>query len=123
VILVDTSVWVDHLNKGNAALVSELSGANVCVHPWVVGELACGNLRARAQVLEYFQSLPQVPIAGEEEAMFFIEQHMLMGRGIGYVDVHLLASACLSQSSIWTFDKRLHTVAVKLGLAHVQTWH
>ncbi|MBX9612202.1 MAG: type II toxin-antitoxin system VapC family toxin [Burkholderiales bacterium] len=118
--LVDTSVWVDHLRHGDAALASALLAGQVQVHPWVVGELACGKLRARAEVLGLLQALPVTPVATDQEALFLIDGHALMGRGIGYVDVHLLAATRLAGTRLWTRDKRLHAVAQELGLAHVQ---
>lgn len=122
-ILVDTSVWVDHLRLGDAELVTALQAMQVGMHPWVVGELACGHLRARIEVLGLLQSLPQMPIANEREVLFFIDKHALMGRGIGYVDVHLLASARLAHAWLWTRDKRLHVIATELGLAHPEFQH
>ena len=122
-ILVDTSVWVDHLRQGEAGLVAALQAVQVSMHPWVVGELACGNLRGRAQVLGLLQSLPSVPVASDREVLFFIDQHALMERGIGYVDVNLLASARLAGARLWTRDKRLHAIATALDLAHRETRH
>lgn len=121
--LVDTSVWIDHLRQGDDELVAALLAGQVLIHPWVVGELACGNLRDRKQVLDLLQSLPLSPVAAENEALFFIDQHALMGRGIGYVDVHLLASARLAKARLWTRDKRLATVANELGIAYMETRH
>lgn len=122
-MLVDTSVWIDHLRHGDAELAATLQVGQVHVHPFVVGELACGNLRARAEVLGLLQALPPIPVASEREVLFFIDQHALMGRGIGYVDVHLLASARLGGALLWTRDKRLHAITAELGLAHIETQH
>ena len=122
-ILVDTSVWIDHLRQGDAALAATLQAGAVGMHPFVVGELACGNLHARAEVLGLLQALPHVPKATESEVLYFIDNHRLMGRGIGYVDAHLLASSRLAGASLWTRDKRLHAVATDLALAHVETQH
>jgi len=121
--LVDTSVWIDHLRQGDDELVAALLAGQVLIHPWVVGELACGNLRDRKQVLDLLQSLPLSPVAAENEVLFFIDQHALMGRGIGYVDVHLLASARLAKARLWTRDKRLTIVANELGIAYMETLH
>ncbi len=121
--LVDTSVWIDHLRQGDDELVAALLAGQVLIHPWVVGELACGNLRNRKQVLDLLQSLPLSPVAAENEVLFFIDQHALMGRGIGYVDVHLLASARLAKARLWTRDKRLTIVANELGIAYMETLH
>ena len=122
-MLVDTSVWIDHLRHGDAELAATLQVGQVHVHPFVVGELACGNLRARAEVLGLLQALPSMPLSTDKEVLFFIDQHQLMGRGIGYIDAHLLASARLGNATLWTRDKRLHIVATELGLAHAQTEH
>jgi predicted nucleic acid-binding protein len=118
VILVDTSVWIDHLRAGVPALVEALEQGQVLVHPFVRGELACGNLRNRSEVLELLGNLPSVPTATEAEAMEFIERRSIMGRGIGYIDVHLLASAALAGAArLWTRDRRLARVAAELNLA------
>ena len=118
-ILVDTSVWVDHLRSGDDALATLLDAAGVLMHPFVLGELACGNLRNRKEVLGLLKDLPQATAARDDEVLFFIERQALMGRGIGYVDAHLLAAASLGGSArLWTRDKRLHAVAQGLGLAY-----
>ncbi|MDO9147196.1 MAG: type II toxin-antitoxin system VapC family toxin [Hydrogenophaga sp.] len=122
-ILVDTSVWIDHLRQGDAGLAAALQQGRVGIHPFVVGELACGNLRARAEVLGLLQALPPLAVATDQEVLFFIGAHALMGRGIGYVDVHLLAAARLAGVPFWTRDKRLAAVAADLGLAHTETQH
>ena len=121
--LADTSVWIDHLRHGDAALTAELEAGQVWMHSFVLGELACGNLRSRVEVLGLLQALPPMPVSTDKEVLFFIDQHELMGRGIGYIDVHLLASARLGGAQLWTRDKRLHTVAAELGLAHPETQH
>jgi len=117
-ILVDSSVWVDHLRTGEPTLVELLNSSKVLVHPFVVGELACGNLKNRKVVLSLLQDLPTVPVATDEEVLFFIERHGLMGRGIGYVDAHLLAAVVLGGTAqLWTRDKRLGAVAGSMRLA------
>ena len=119
-ILVDSSVWVDHLRSGNATLGRMLDTGRVLAHPFVVGELALGSLRQRDVILTALQELPQAVVASEVEVLRFINLQALHGLGIGYVDVHLLASARLtSGGSLWTRDKRLHAVAEQLGLAAV----
>ena len=119
-ILVDTSVWIDHLRKGNTQLNSLLLNAAVLIHPFVIGELACGNLHDRSRILNLLGDLPAGRVADDQEVLFFIEQNDLMGRGIGYVDAHLLASVSLSSPSrLWTVDRKLKDVAVSLGLANV----
>lgn len=117
-ILVDTSVWIDHLRRGNRALAAALEAGQVLMHPFVLGELACGTLTNRAEVLALLGKLPAAPAATESEALGFIERHSLMGRGIGYVDVHLLAATALAGSAhLWTKDKRLAATAADLQLA------
>ena len=116
-ILVDTSVWIDHLRRGNPALGAALEAGRVLLHPFVAGELACGNLVNRGEVLRLLQALPEVPVAGHQEVLRFIENHHLMGRGIRYLDLHLLASVALDgAATLWTRDRRLATVAGDLNL-------
>ena len=118
-IVVDTSVWVDHFRKGAPGLVSALEESDVLMHPFVLGEIACGNLANRSEVLPLLGDLPLAPIAADAEALAFIENHALMGRGIGYVDVHLLASVVLAgDAKIWTRDRRLAFVANDMGLSY-----
>ncbi len=117
-ILVDTSVWIDHLRSGDEALIVMLNEGRVLMHPIVLGELACGNLHNRDEVLTLLKDLPRSTLATDEEVLFFIERHALMGRGIGYIDAHLLASVSLdSPSKLWTRDRRLLTLAEELGLS------
>ncbi|MBO9544636.1 PIN domain-containing protein [Caulobacter sp.] len=115
-ILVDTSVWIDHLRISNATLARLLGEGRVLVHSFVIGELALGNLRQRAALLEALRQMPQAKVAADEEVFGFIETHRLHGLGIGYVDVHLLASARLTGSRFWTRDQRLAVVAERLDL-------
>jgi len=122
-ILVDTSIWIDHLRRGDGELVAALLVGQVLMHPWVVGELACGTLHDRAQILDLLRSLPVSPVAVEDEVLFFIDRYALMGRGIGYIDVHLLASARLAGARLWTRDKRLSVVVNELDMAYTQTRH
>lgn len=114
-MLVDTSVWVDHLRRSNPLLVDLLEQAQVVIHPFVVGELACGNLAQRATILDALSELPHVPAASHAEVLNFVEARKLMGRGLGWIDLHLLASAMLARVPFWTVDKRLATVAQELG--------
>jgi predicted nucleic acid-binding protein len=116
-ILVDTSVWVDHLRFGDTQLAALLEAASVVLHPFIVGEIACGSLSNRASTLELLQHLPMAPVAEFDEVLGYIERHKLHGKGVGYVDVHLLASAAIGGTKLWTRDKRLHAVAVALGNA------
>jgi predicted nucleic acid-binding protein len=117
VILVDTSVWVEHLRRGLPRLASLLQEGEVLIHPWVIGELACGNLRNRRDVLDLLQGLPAAVVASDSEVLLLIEREQLMGRGIGYVDAHLLASARLSHCRLLSPDRRLAAVAQERGLA------
>ena len=117
-ILVDTSVWIDHLRKSDKELARLLLDTQVLIHPFVVGELACGNLENREEVLGLLSDLPVAIVASHTEILYFIDQRQLMGRGIGYVDAHLLASASLNPPArLWTRDKRLAHVAADLDLA------
>jgi predicted nucleic acid-binding protein len=120
VILVDTSVWVDHLREGAPALTTALEQGRVLMHPFVLGELACGNLKNRGAALRLLGDLPAAPMATDAEALACIERRALMGRGIGYLDVHLLASVALAGTArLWTRDRRLAEVAAELKLAYV----
>ena len=116
-VLVDTSVWIAHLREGGVGLNTLLTEGRVLCHPFIVGELACGNLRRRSEILSHLQALPQAIPAKHEEVLQLIENYTLMGRGLGYVDMHLLASVILTRASFWTLDKKLHKVAVELRLA------
>jgi predicted nucleic acid-binding protein len=118
VILVDTSVWIDHLRVGVPALAAALEADQVMTHPFVIGELACGNLRDRKRTLELLRALPAVPAASHDEVMFLVEQRRLMARGLGYIDAHLVAAAALMPPvRLWTHDRRLAATASSLGLA------
>lgn len=120
-ILAATSVWIDHLREGVPALAAALEQAGVLMHPFVRGELACGNLKNRREVLRLLGELPAAPLATDAEALDFIERRALMGRGLGYIDVHLLASVALAGGArLWTRDKRLAAVAAGLKLAHAE---
>ena len=118
-ILVDTSVWIDHLRSGVPDLAAALGDGLVMMHPFVLGELACGNLQNRSEVLRLLGELPSAPAATDPEVLEFIGRRSLMGRGIGYIDVHLLASAALAEAGrLWTRDRRLAAVAGELELAY-----
>ena len=117
-VLVDTSVWVEHLQRGNSELAGLLQRAQVLSHPFVLGELALGSLRQRATILDALQNLPQASVASVEEVLGFIGVHTLHGMGIGYVDACLLASVRLMPGGVlWTLDKRLAAAATRLGVA------
>lgn len=120
-ILVDTSVWVDYLRADDAKLAVLLNISQLLMHPFVIGELACGNLSNRTEVIALLKDLPRSAVATDEEVLFFIERHALMGRGIGYVDAHLLSAVSLSDGTrLWTRDKHLRTIAEALKLASMQ---
>jgi predicted nucleic acid-binding protein len=121
VILVDTSVWIDHLRSGDRHLV-ELLGRDVAAsHDFVIGEIACGNLKNRQEVLSLLSFLPKCEPATHEEVLFFIDRHQLMGRGIGYIDACLLAAASLGNCKLWTHDKRLAAIAEAMAVAYTPT--
>jgi predicted nucleic acid-binding protein len=118
VILVDTSVWVDHLRANDETLAGLLNRGRVLAHPFVISELALGNLRQRALVLDAMGDLPRASVATEPEVLHFIDRHALSGLGIGYVDAHLLAAAQLTTGTVvWTRDRRLRGAADRLKLA------
>lgn len=117
-VLVDTSAWVSHLREGSNELADLLNDGNVLCHPFIIGELACGNLKDREAILSYLKLLPMSIVAEHEEALSFIENNRLMGKGLGYVDVHLMTSAALTGVSIWTLDKKLAQAADRLHIKH-----
>jgi len=120
-ILVDTSVWIDHLRRHNNALAKLLHAGMVLTHPIVIAELALGNLRQRAVVLAALLDLPRANVGTDAEVLHFIDHHGLSGRGVGYIDAHLLAAVRLTPGAeMWTKDKRLQGVAAHLGLAMTQ---
>ena len=119
-VLVDTSVWVEHFRHGLPELARRLDAGSVVCHPFVVGELACGNLKNRREILELLQTLCTCPTATHEEVLSFIEANHLMGRGLGYIDMHLLASAKLSGIPLWTLDHPLAAAASRLHAIYAQ---
>ena len=116
-ILVDTSVWVDHLRQGIPLLGDLLANGQVATHPFVIGELACGNLVNRKEILTLLSALPYVKVASHAEALHLIETHRLQGRGLGWIDVHLLSAALLSHVGLWTRDRRLQAAGKTLEIA------
>lgn len=121
-ILVDTSLWIDHLRSGNDALADLLDDGAVMAHPWVTGELALGNLSRREEVLGLLRDLPQATVADHDEVLRLIEGEALHGAGIGYVDAHLLAASRLTPgTALWTTDERLAAVAARLSLGFQPT--
>ena len=117
-VLVDTSVWVNHLRTIDKHLEKLLLNGKVVCHTHIIGELACGNIKNRKEIISLMRSLPMASLIEFEEFLYFIEQHQLNGKGIGFVDVHLLASAQLSQIPLWTEDKRLMKMAAELNLKY-----
>ena len=113
-ILVDTSVWVDHLHHGDEAVAALLDQGSVIMHPFILGELACGSLRNRDETLRTLAALPRAAVATDDEALVMIERSRLMGRGLGYIDVHLIASALIGGDVIWSRDKSLDLAAREL---------
>jgi predicted nucleic acid-binding protein len=117
VILVDTSVWVDHLQAGNATLAQMLEHGAVLAHPWVVGELALGDLKQRGEIIQLLNGLPQATSATPAEVLTLVEHHELHGTGIGYVDAQLLAATKLTDAALWSLDRRLTAASARLGCA------
>jgi predicted nucleic acid-binding protein len=117
-ILVDTSIWIDHLQRTETDLVALLENAEVCVHPMIIGELALGSLRDRSAILSLLGDLPGIPVATHAEVLQLIEPHALYGTGLSFIAAHLLAALRLSTTAnLWTRDRRLETAAKRLGVA------
>ena len=117
-IIVDTSIWVDHLRRTNSLLVELLLSGKVLGHSLVIGELACGFLKNRNEIIGLLESLPQAETVEHDEVLFFIEKNKLFGKGIGLIDIHLLASAVLEGVTLWTADKKLNDVAAKMKILY-----
>lgn len=115
-ILVDTSVWIDHFRRGNARLAELLMEGDVLMHPLVFGELACGGLRNRAEILRLLEALPRAVTASFDETLDFLDTRKLYGKGLGWIDVSLLASARLTSCTLWTLDKALAREAARVQL-------
>ena len=115
-VLVDTSVWIDHFRKSNASLTSLLEMDEVAIHPFVLGELACGNLANRKEIISLLHALPTVTKVEDDELLLFLERYTLMGRGVGLIDVHLLASCHLDGCFLWTKDKRLSAISAEMRI-------
>ena len=116
-LLVDTSVWFEHLRRHDAAMAHLLEDGAVLAHPFVIGEIACGVFPRRRETLTLLNGLPTAPLLGQAEVLGFIERHALAGRGIGFVEMHLLASALVARAALWTRDRRLAEAASSLGMA------
>jgi predicted nucleic acid-binding protein len=125
VVLVDTSVWIDHFRVTSGSLASLLEMDEVTMHPFIIGELACGNLANRKEIIALLHTLPPVRKVEDDELLLFLEGHTLMGRGVGLIDVHLLASCHLDRCRLWTKDKRLRAIATGMGIEfrpRMTTW-
>ena len=122
-VLVDTSVWIDHFRKTSLRLSELLEQEEVLLHSFVLGELACGNLQNRREIIALLHALPVAARADDDEVLFFIERHALMGRGIGLVDMHLLAACHMNGSLLWTRDKRLRAIAGEMNIEFSQHPH
>lgn len=115
-VLVDTSVWIDHFRNNNQNLSSLLLKGSVSMHEFILGELACGNFKNRNEIFSLLNNISTLPIVTIDEYLYFLDSNHLFGKGIGFVDIHLLASAKLSNIPIWTFDKRLKEISAILGV-------
>ena len=116
-ILVDTSVWIDHLHSVNEDLKVLLLSSQVCIHPYILGDLSCGNISNRNEVLSLLRALPRIDAVLDEEVFVLIEDKRLYGKGLGFIDIHLLASALIHHVLIWTKDKSLQRVAKEFGIS------
>jgi predicted nucleic acid-binding protein len=117
-VLADTSVWINHLNVGSPKLKTLLLETEVVSHPFIIGELACGNIKNRKEVFSLLDTLPASQVVTDKEFRHFLERNKLMGKGIGFIDVHLLASARISRVPLWTEDKNLKKAARQLNLSY-----
>lgn len=115
-ILVDTSVWIDHLRRGSNRLSDFLDQGRVLIHPFIIGELACGNLRNRDEILILLNALPEAQMAEHLEVMRLVDSYSLHGLGLGWIDMHLLASALLTECGMWTMDRRLKRATSNLEI-------
>jgi predicted nucleic acid-binding protein len=117
-VLVDTSVWINHLREGDKNLTILLENGLVACHPFIIGELACGNMKNRNEIINLLNALPSVPLLEHYEIMEFIEGRKIMNQGIGYVDVHILGSAIIAETPLWTLDKSLNKIARELAIGY-----
>ena len=119
-ILVDTNIWVNHLRRADSTLNELLNAGKVACHPFIIGEMACGNLRNRFELIALFKALPSVSVVDPDEVLEFVEARKLMGKGLGYIDMHLLASTIVSGHLLWSNDKRLARAAKNLKVSYLQ---
>ncbi len=115
-ILVDTSVWIDHFLHSDEDLKELLLSNQVCIHPFILGELSCGNISNRKEVLSLLRTLRSIDLVLDEEVFILIEDRKLFGKGLGFIDIHLLASALIHHVHIWTRDKSLKRIAGEFGI-------
>jgi len=117
-VLVDTSIWIDHFRNSNDQLVELLNDGEVFCHPFIIGELACGNIKNRKKIIAALQALPQSSIIEHNEIMIFIEKNKIIGKGLGYIDVAILASSLVTGIPLWTLDRKLNDMATKFKINH-----
>jgi predicted nucleic acid-binding protein len=120
-VLADTSIWVTHFRKSENHLIQLLESGFVVCHPFIIGELACGSLKNRNEIIQLLEALPNVPVLDHQEVMSFIESRKIMSKGIGYVDIHLLGSSLISDIPLWTLDKSLAKVASTLKIEYIKS--
>ncbi len=120
-VLVDTSIWIRHFREGCKGLSDLLNESDVACHPFIVGELACGYLKNRKEILSLIRALPMLPLVDSEEYFDFVDVHRLFGKGLGFADIHILASARLTSNWLWTFDNALATIAARFKMAYKPT--
>lgn len=116
-LLADTSIWIEHFRGGNVGLAETLASSTILIHPFIVGELSCGNLHNRSQVFADLNALPRVTCASTDEVLRLVENRRLWGKGLGWIDCHLLASALIANCQLWTLDKALLKIAREIGIA------
>ncbi len=119
-ILVDTSVWIEFLSKKEPAMKNLLLENRVVIHPFVIGEIACGSIKNRTQILNLLQSLQQVQVSQHTEVLFLLKAHKLFSKGIGWVDLHLLSAALIAEIPLWTKDKKLQAISKAHQIAHLK---
>ena len=122
-VLVDTSVWIEFLSKREPTMKSLLLENRVVTHPFIIGEIACGSIKNRAQILSLLESLQQVQVSLHSEVLFMLKTHKLFGKGIGFIDLHLLSAALIAEIPLWTNDKRLHAISETHKIAYLNAKH
>ena len=117
-ILVDTSVWIDHLRKTNSGLIDLLEQTQVVMHPWIIGEISLGNLKNRKEIISLLKALPSIEVIPDDEVLHLIETKKIMGKGIGWIDSQLLAAALIAGTPLWSTDKNLRALAASFGVLY-----